>query len=161
MTREDIERELQSLSWNKLKTYCKDNNLDIKGLKKEEVINLAVRKRLADVETLNSDKATDIDDDNLTPLQNMTLMKTATIQNLNPSDAKLPSKVVTVGNMEYGFPLPSYVVQFGMKQRLPNGIIKYLQKQEYRSSKSVRNKQGVPVTVNVMNPYYQVIIHPE
>ena len=158
MTTEDIEKELNGLSWNSLQTYCKDTDINIKGLKKEEVIQLALKKRITDLETLKSMESTVEEEED--SKKRISLIKIVTVQNLNPNETKLPSKVITIGNMKDGFVLPSYVVQFGRRQRLPQGIIWHLQNQTFRTSKNIRNEQGEHNTINIEKPHYQVVIHP-
>ena len=165
---ERAKKEITSLDWGGLRNYCKDNGINTKGLTKEEILPLAIKQRVIDIQNIEDSsvqKNNNEEGKKLSPednfKENMARLVTVTIQNLNPNESKLPSKIITVGNMQKGFALPSYVVMFNRKQRLPIGIVNYLREKEYRTSKKELNSYNVPVTVNIMKKHYHVIIEPD
>ena len=164
---ETAKKEIEGLDWNGLRNYCKDNGINTKGLTKEEIVPLAIKQRIADKQNVEENKFETINNINKELSseenfkENMARLVTVTVQNLNPNESKLPSKVITIGNMEHGFRLPSYVVQFNKKQRLPIGIVNYLRTKEYRTSKKELNSFNVPVTVNIYKKYFHIIVEPE
>jgi len=165
--KEKAKQEIESLDWKGLRNYCKDSGINTKGLTKEEIVPLAIEQRIVDIQNTETDKyeIKNISSKELTPdenfKENMTRLVTVTVQNLNPNESKLPSKIITIGNMQRGFTIPSYVVQFNKKQRLPIGIVNYLRTKEFRTSKKELNKYNVPITVNITKRHYHIIVEPE
>lgn len=167
MKKEEILKELENLDWSSLKQYCKDIGIEVYKKTKEQLIQEALEQRVIDEQNLalsshsNEDIVGILDGDTeLDSIKRISRMIDCQVQNLNPTESRLPSKIITVGNMSDGFTLPSYIVPFNKRTRLPAGIVHELQTKLYRTSIQVKNEQGVNVTTNVRKRAYHVTILP-
>ena len=168
MKKEEILKELENLDWSSLKQYCKDIGIELYKKTKEQLVEEALEHRLIDEQNiaLNSDDGSGtlsgiLDDEaELDSVKKISRLIDCQVQNLNPTESKLPNKIITVGNMEDGFALPSYIVQFNKRIRLPAGIVHELQTRLYRTSTQIKNEEGVSVTVNIRKRAYHVTILP-
>lgn len=165
MKKENIEKEIKDLAWNDLRTYCRDSGIDVKGKNKEDLTKAAIEMRWADILTLkqNDSNSDDIMHTNMKETDTTKIMGrmiTCHVQNLNPNESKLPSKIFTIGNMKKGFELPSYIVLFNKQQQLPAVLVQHLQTEHYRTSEQKTNNEGIKVTVNVRKQAYHVTIVP-